>query len=538
MYIIQNAWKSIVRNKGRNILIGIIALIIALSSCLALSIRQAAETVRTQTLSQMNITAQISFDRSGAMQEMADQMGQPPEQGESSDTQGGFRRDNFDFDALSGETLTLEDYMTYTQALSQGDGYYYTLSTSLNASGDLLPYGETEEDTTDTTDTTDTQATDPQSFRGGPQGQMNPMSVQGDFSLTGFSSYQAMLSLFGEDGTLSVTQGEVFQEGTGDATCLISDELALYNDLAVGDTITLSNPNYESETYTLTICGIYTNAASDSGNSMFSFSDPANNIYLSYESLSDLVEASAAAGNVTTDDSGNETDASLRQELSFTYTFSSSEHYQQFSQAVYDLGLSEDYTVSSQDLAAFENSLSPLTALSSIAGWFFLVVLLVGAIILMTLNAFNLRERKYEIGVLAAIGMKKWKIGTQFVFELFCVTFIAFLIGTTIGACLSVPVTNRLLAEQTASMSSSQSQVAGNFGKEPGQMGDMGGGMGGRGQQLSGPTSYIDSVASATDLTVVAQLMGVGILLTILSSGAAIITITRYEPLKILSSRS
>lgn len=539
MYIIQNAWKSIVRNKGRNILIGIIALIIALSSCLALSIRQAAETVRTQTLSQMNITAQISFDRSGAMQEMADQMGQPPEQGEAPDAEGGSRRENFDFDALSGEALTLEDYMTYTQALSQGDGYYYTLSTSLNASGDLLPYGESEEDTTDTTDT---QTTDTESFRGGPQGQKGPMSAQGDFSLTGFSSYQSMLSLFGEDGTLSVTEGEVFQEETGDATCLISDELALYNDLSVGDTITLSNPNYESETYTLTICGIYTNAASDSGNSMFSFSDPANNIYLSYESLSDLVEASATAGNVTTDDSGNEMDASLRQELSFTYTFSSSEHYQQFSQAVYDLGLSEDYTVSSQDLAAFENSLSPLTSLSSIAWWFFLVVLLVGAIILMTLNAFNLRERKYEIGVLAAIGMKKWKIGTQFVFELFCVTFIAFLIGTTIGACLSVPVTNRLLAEQTASMSSSQSQVAGNFGKEPGQMGDMGGnmggGMGGRGQQLSGPTSYIDSVTSATDLTVVAQLVGVGILLTILSSGAAILTITRYEPLKILASRS
>lgn len=42
MYIIQNAWKSIIRSKGRNILIGLIALIISLSGCLALSIRQAA----------------------------------------------------------------------------------------------------------------------------------------------------------------------------------------------------------------------------------------------------------------------------------------------------------------------------------------------------------------------------------------------------------------------------------------------------------------------------------------------------------------
>ena len=46
MYVLQNAWKSIVRNKGRNILLGIIALIIALSGCLALSVRQAAETAR------------------------------------------------------------------------------------------------------------------------------------------------------------------------------------------------------------------------------------------------------------------------------------------------------------------------------------------------------------------------------------------------------------------------------------------------------------------------------------------------------------
>lgn len=55
---------------------------------------------------------------------------------------------------------------------------------------------------------------------------------------------------------------------------------------------------------------------------------------------------------------------------------------------------------------------------------------------------------------------------------------------------------------------------------------------------MTGPVSYIDSITSATDLTVVLQLVGVGILLTIVSSLAAIITITRYEPLKILSSRS
>lgn len=541
MYIIQNAWKSIIRSKGRNILIGIIALIIALSGCLALSIRQAAETAREDTLSQMSITAQISFDRTAAMQEMAGQMGEKPE-GEP----GEFNRENFDFESLSGGALTLDDYMTYTQALSEGDSYYYTMSASLNAGGDLLPYGEEEnEDSAQETE----EPQQPDGMMGGMGGghmeAMGGFSAQGDFSITGFSSYEAMMSLFGEDGSLSISDGEMFEEGSDEAVCVISDELALYNDLSVGDAITLTNPNYEEESYSLTICGIYTNASSDTGNSMFSRSDPANNIYMSYEALEAITTASAQTGNTTTDDEGNETDASLRQEISFTYSFASVENYENFCDAVYDLGLSEEYTVSSQDLASFENSLTPLNTLSTMAGWFFLVVLVVGGVILVVLNIFNLRERKYEIGVLAAIGMKKRKIALQFVCELFCVTLVAFIVGTTAGACLSVPVTNQLLANQTASSQSSQEQIAGNFGKDPSQMmqgqPDQGG-MGDRGQRpdsLGGQAAaYIDSVTSATDLTVVLQLVGVGILLTVVSSLAAIVTITRYEPLKILSSRT
>ena len=43
MYIIKNALRCIGRSMGRNVLIGIIALVIAVSACIGLSIRQAAE---------------------------------------------------------------------------------------------------------------------------------------------------------------------------------------------------------------------------------------------------------------------------------------------------------------------------------------------------------------------------------------------------------------------------------------------------------------------------------------------------------------
>lgn len=67
MYIIKNALRCICRSVGRNVLVGIIALVIAISACIGLSIRQAAVSAKDSALAGMQITATISFDRSGAM---------------------------------------------------------------------------------------------------------------------------------------------------------------------------------------------------------------------------------------------------------------------------------------------------------------------------------------------------------------------------------------------------------------------------------------------------------------------------------------
>ena len=150
MYIIKNALKSITRNKLRNILIGVIVLVIAVSACVALSIRQAAETTKQDTLNSMSVTAQISFDRTAAMQKMASSAQSDGTQN-SADIK--MDRGKFDFNAFSS-SLTLDDYKTYTTALNDGDSYYYTGSISLNATGELLPYG-TQESTDSSSDSTD-----------------------------------------------------------------------------------------------------------------------------------------------------------------------------------------------------------------------------------------------------------------------------------------------------------------------------------------------------------------------------------------------
>ena len=135
------------------------------------------------------------------------------------------------------------------------------------------------------------------------------------------------------------------------------------------------------------------------------------------------------------------------------------------------------------------------------------------------------------------------------------------IINTSIGAVSSVPVTNALLAGQVESQNNQQTQMDNNFGR-PGNMGGRGqgggmqqmpdAGMGGETTKipddasgkknpfenmLGGASDYITEVNSAMNLTVVFQMLGVGLLLTLVASLASVLFIMRYDPLKILANR-
>ena len=54
---------------------------------------------------------------------------------------------------------------------------------------------------------------------------------------------------------------------------------------------------------------------------------------------------------------------------------------------------------------------------------------------------------------------------------------------------------------------------------------------------IGGARNYITEVNSAMNLTVVFQMLGVGLLLTLVASLASVLFIMRYDPLKILANR-
>lgn len=571
MYIIKNAFLTLSRSKGRTILIGIIVLVIATACCVGLSIRQAAETAKEETLSGISITASISVDRTSMMSSIASS-------GSAED--GSFDRDAFSSALSSVSSLTAEELETYAE-LDSVSSFYYTVSVSFNG-GDVDPIGGSSDDDEDEdTDDTDEDAEEESDFTDIPDGmgdmrgsmgfEIGTMGTEGDFTVIGYSSDEAMTSFINgtsiiissdtdEDSEYDESYyGTMFEEGTEELTCVISYELAVYNSLSVGDTITLANPNDEDETYTLTIVGIYINSQSTVTDSSVisgfsSSTDSSNQIYMSAAALEAILSESEENATVETDeDTGTETTTALPSQVSGTYVFASVDDYETFCEEVYEAGLSEDYTVSSSDLSSYESSLLPLENLSTMALYFLIVVIAIGAIVLIVLNIFNVRERKYEVGVLTAIGMKKSRVSIQFMCETLIITVTAVVIGGLIGAVSSVPITNSLLASQIESQSATSEQQTANFGREMGgSMGDVGdmpsdidvdtdgertGFMGAIDSFSSATTSYVSEVSSATNLTVLVQLLLIAVLLTLIASAASVIFIMRYDSLKILANR-
>lgn len=485
MYILKHAVRSICRSKGRSILIGVILFVLALCSCIGLGIQKAADSSRAAMEALTNITATIETDRRGMMEQAQPQEGDREAMREQLQEQ---------------QSLTLEELQTYAQADSVS-AFYYT--------GTLYMAG---------TDELEAVASSQSESRPGPSGELSTDS----FALIGYSSDEVMSDFI--DGTASISEGSMFAEGGSDPACVISSELALYNDISVGDEITLQDQDGTAE-LTLTVSGIYERESTMmQGPGVVS----ANQILMSYAALAQLAE-----------------DAQLSPQVSGTYVFSTMTDYEAFDAECRELGLDEAYTISSTDVNAYEQSLIPLENLSNFAFWFLAVILLIGVVVLIVINVFSIRERKYEIGVLCAIGMRKGKIAMQFLCENMVIALIALLLGFGAGAVLSVPASNALLQTQIASSSQRAQRMDDNFGR---------GGMPGyqEGQDMQqmeepqeeapempsdGMVSAVSSVSEASDPIILLQMAGIAFVLVILSSSATLISIFRFDPLTILANR-
>lgn len=489
MYIFKNALTSISRNKGRNILIGMIIVIISIATTISLAIRSSANSLISSYKNQYDVIATIGINR----ENMRGQMQAPPDMSEGQREERNERMGDI-FQNVNN--MTIEDIERYGDSQYVKE-YYYSIHIGVNGKG-------IENVSMDLGNNNNT----PMPQRGN-QGQFRNTNSS-DFTLIGYSSLSAMEEFV--EGQYQISDGAI-DSILENKNCVINSELASLNNIQVNDTITLLDPNDETKTLVLTVVGIY-EETSNSSEAMNMFTNSANQIITNTNVVNDFASQDEAIQSMTTP----------------TFVLTSQDVVEKFEAELTEKGLSEYLSVST-NLDQIENATNTISNISHFVTLFLIITLVIGGIVLFIINIINIRERKYEIGVLRIIGMKKKRVAFQFMSELMIVSFVALVIGACIGSVSSVPVSNLLLENERNNAIVQREEMNQHFGerKEPRDFGRVNGMI---------EVEQFESIDAVVNLEVLLKLLAIGVALTIVSSSATMISIQRFSPLTILKERS
>lgn len=489
MFIFKNAVTSILRNKSRNFLIGIIIVVISCASAVTLAINSSSNSLIESYKEKYQVEATIGFNRQNMMQEFN------PNDSETS-------KEEMNEVFSNANDISIEDIEKYKESEYVKD-YYYTMETNVNS---------------ESMEKAEITLPDNPGRGSGEKEKFNNMS-SGDFTLRGYSSIESMNEFI--EGSYTIVDGEVSDDFEA-YYCLINEELATLNGISVGDTITVIDSVDDSKTYDLVVTGIYAEKENED-NQMNMFANSVNTIITNTKVLNDI--------------KNNNED--IRVVTSPTFILTSSDVVEKFEQEVQDKGLSEYLSVQT-NLDQVENATSTISNVKNFALSFLIITFIIGTIVLLVINMINIRERKYEIGVLRTIGMKKSKVCLQFLSELFIVSFVGLIIGAMIGAAISVPVSNRLLENEINSSQNQTNNIRENFGKDnmPTTEDNKVKNFGNRNFNGIVQVEAFDSIDAVVDFKVLLQLLGLGLLITMISGTSAMISIQKFSPLEILKERS
>lgn len=235
-----------------------------------------------------------------------------------------------------------------------------------------------------------------------------------------------------------------------------------------------------------------------------------------------IITGSKVIENLVVDDS------TLVTTITPTFILKDKDSVEKFTTEIKEKGLSEYYTLNT-NVEELESATKSIENVKTFATTFLLIMLAISAVVLFVINMINIRERKYEIGVFRTIGVSKFKLTLQFALEILIVSVVMLGIGAVCGSFLAKPVGNMLLENEIQSVQEETEQISNNFGKGGPMDMNFGGTVN---------VQTIDTINAVVDITVVAQLLGIGLALMLVSSLASMISIQRFSPLTILKERS
>jgi putative ABC transport system permease protein len=291
-----------------------------------------------------------------------------------------------------------------------------------------------------------------------------------------------------------------------DNECIISEDFAALNSIDVGDVINIAQGMVSGNPLTLKVVGIYFDFTSN----MFG----------------DAVSAPAAI-NVRNDIITNYETAFVYGKTdprvdTAAYVLKSPELLPAFESEARAAGLSYDYKVTI-DEEAYNRIVGPVEGMKKISVTFMIAVLILGGLILILLATLSIRERKYEVGVLRAMGMKKRKVAFGLMFESLAITVVCLVIGLGIGAAAAQPVSDMLLQGQVTDAESNANSGTGMFYA---------------GTQTDSNAKPLTGLDVNLNAKAVMMIIFISLLLVLISSVTGISYITKCEPIKILMERN
>ena len=491
MFILKNALISITRNKGRNILIGVIIFVIACACTITLAINNTASDLINSYESAYDKELTISFDRKNMVKDI--------DFGDKENRESMKEK----FNNIS--SYTIEDVKNFADS-KHIKSYYYTYTISLN--GNNIEKAESENDS-------DSKRP---SF---PGGENSFVGSSYDFTLNGYSSLDSMSEFI--DGKYEMVEiaDNAWDIAFDGNYVFINEELASYNNLKLNDKIKFEDE--DGNTYEFEIVGIYKDNEESSSSPQSMFSNSTNTIITNADSLVSIT-------------SSNE---SVKESINPTFIIDDYKNADKIKEEFYEKGLDENYTVETNEEQA-TTGLTSIQNVKSFANTFLIITLVIGGTILFIINMINIRERKYEIGVLRTIGISKVKLTMQFVSELLIVGFVALMLGACIGGTMSKPVSNSLLSSEIKNSQSEKEEVRRNFGGPGGKDFDPDMNMPDKSFSKKGTPNVeaYDSIDAVVNIRVLLELLGIGLGLILISSISAMVSIQRFSPLTILKERS
>ncbi|EAC8173623.1 ABC transporter permease [Listeria monocytogenes] len=499
MNFFKRAWLSMKARKGRSVLQLIIFTVVCVLILSGFTIQSAADKANELAREQLGGTVTLTVDREKQMQTMR-------EEASSSDSSSTESKPQF-----QSSPIDVSDANDLAK-LNHVASYNYYSSTQALASGfdPIESSGDTSSSNDESSTTAETQG--PGGGQGGPQ------MVDADLSISGL--LDSATSTDFEAGTSELTSGVAITSADKDKNvAMVEENLAEENDWKVGDSFTVTSSDGNTKV-TLKIVGIY--KTTDSGSDMaqnFSFLNPYNKVYVPY----------TVANTIKGSNYKNTVDSAV-------YTMDDAANISAFEKEAKKVD-SIDWDTFKLDAndTLYQQMIGPINSVASFSKNVVYIVSIAGALILGLLVMMQVRDRKYEMGVLLAIGEKRGKLIAQFFVEILIVALVSFGLAAASSHYVAQLAGNQLLAQQNSSTNETTTSTEN---RGPGGGGQ--GGPGGFGESVSNLTKNTEQIKEL-DIQVTLEDMlkmgGIGIGIAFISVLLPAALVLRMNPKTILTKQ-